>query len=76
MSSRDIRRKYAQNYLKDPAILFEMADVITPKENDTFIEIGPGHGALTNQINKEHVSIICIDIDSDNINIMNNKFKS
>ena len=75
MNSRDIRRKYAQNYLKDPAILFEMADVITPKENDTFIEIGPGHGALTNQINKEHVSIICIDIDSDNINIMNNKFK-
>ncbi len=48
MSSRDIRRKYAQNYLKDPAILFEMADVITPKENYTFIEIGPGHGALTN----------------------------
>ena len=75
MNSRDIRRRYAQNYLKDPAILFEMADVITPKENDTFIEIGPGHGALTNQINKEHVSIICIDIDSDNIDIMNNKFK-
>ena len=75
MNTRDIRRKYAQNYLKDPAILFEMADVITPKENDTFIEIGPGHGALTNQINKDHVSIICIDIDSDNIDIMNNKFK-
>jgi len=75
MNSRDIRRKYAQNYLKDPAILFEMGDVITPKENDTFIEIGPGHGALTNQINKDRVSIICIDIDSDNIDIMNNKFK-
>ena len=75
MNSRDIRRRFAQNYLKDPAILFEMADVITPKENDNFIEIGPGHGALTDQINKKHVSIICIDIDSDNIDIMNNKFK-
>ena len=52
-----------------------MATVITPKENDTFVEIGPGHGALTNQINKEHINIICIDIDSDNINLMNNKFK-
>ena len=47
MNSRNIRRKYAQNYLIDPAILFEMATVITPKENDTFVEIGPGHGALT-----------------------------
>ena len=75
MNSRNIRRKYAQNYLIDPAILFEMATVITPKENDTFVEIGPGHGALTNQINKEHINIICIDIDSDNIDLMNNKFK-
>ena len=75
MNSRNIRRKYAQNYLIDPAILFEMATVITPKENDTFIEIGPGHGALTNQINKEHINIICIDIDTDNIDLMNDKFK-
>ena len=75
MNSRDIRRKYAQNYLIDPAILFEMATVITPKENDTFVEIGPGHGALTNQINKEHINIICIDIDTDNIDLMNDKFK-
>ena len=44
MSSRDIRRKYAQNYLKDPAVLFEMADCINPKETDAFLEIGPGHG--------------------------------
>ena len=75
MNSRNIRRKYAQNYLIDPAILYEMATVITPKENDTFIEIGPGHGALTNQINKEHINIICIDIDTDNIDLMNDKFK-
>ena len=75
MNSRNIRRKYAQNYLIDPAILFEMATVITPKENDTFVEIGPGHGALTSQINKEHINIICIDIDTDNIDLMNDKFK-
>ena len=62
MNSRNIRRKYAQNYLIDPAILFEMATVITPKENDTFVEIGPGHGALTNQINKEHINLSLIHI--------------
>ena len=47
MSSRSIRRKYGQNYLVDKAILFEMANHVSAKENDSFIEIGPGMGALT-----------------------------
>ena len=38
MSSRNIRRKYGQNYLKDPAILFDMGDAISPQEFDSFIE--------------------------------------
>ena len=39
MSSRSIRRKYGQNYLIDKAILFEMANHVSAKENDSFIEI-------------------------------------
>ena len=31
MSSRDTRRKFGQNYLKDQAILFEMGEAINPK---------------------------------------------
>ena len=73
MNSRDIRRKYGQNYLTDPAILFEMDEAISPKGFDNFIEIGPGHGALTNQINRENVHIIGIDIDSKNIEFLKKK---
>ena len=51
MSSRDIRRKFGQNYLKDQAILFEMGEAISANSLDNFIEIGPGLGALTIQIN-------------------------
>ena len=75
MSSRDIRRKYGQNYLIDPAILFEMGEVISPNDSDNFIEIGPGIGALTNQINTENVNITAIDIDANNIETLKNKFK-
>ena len=75
MSSRDIRRKYGQNYLKDPAILFEMGEVISPNDSDKFIEIGPGTGALTNQINKENINITAVDIDANNIEILKKKFK-
>ena len=75
MTSRDIRRKYGQNYLIDPAILFEMGEVISPNDSDNFIEIGPGIGALTNQINTENINITAIDIDADNIETLKNKFK-
>jgi 16S rRNA (adenine1518-N6/adenine1519-N6)-dimethyltransferase len=75
MSSRDIRRKYGQNYLIDPAILFEMGEVISPNDSDNFIEIGPGIGALTNQINTENINITAIDIDANNIETLKNKFK-
>ena len=75
MSSRNIRRKYGQNYLKDPAILFEMGEVISPNDSDKFIEIGPGIGALTNQINKENINITAVDIDANNIEILKKKFK-
>ena len=75
MSSRDIRRKFGQNYLKDQAVLFEMGEVISANSLDNFIEIGPGLGALTNQINKKGVNIIGIEIDSKNIETLKSKYK-
>ena len=67
MSSRSIRRKYGQNYLVDKAILFEMANHVSAKENDSFIEIGPGMGALTDLININNVNVTAIDIDENNV---------
>ena len=74
MNSRDLRRKYGQNYLKDRAILFEMGEAIAPKEHDNFIEIGPGLGALTDQINIEKINITCIEIDAKNIKYLRKKY--
>ena len=74
MNSRDLRRKYGQNYLKDKAILFEMGEAIAPKEHDNFIEIGPGLGALTDQINIEKINITCIEIDTKNIEYLRKKY--
>ena len=74
MNSRNLRRKYGQNYLKDRAILFEMGEAIAPKEHDNFIEIGPGLGALTDQINIEKINITCIEIDAKNIEYLRKKY--
>ena len=58
MISRDIRRKFGQNYLSDPAIIFEMGQAISPQTNSNFFEIGPGMGALTNVLNQDGVSCL------------------
>ena len=39
MNSRITRRKFAQNYLKDAAVLFEMGKVIAATENDNFVVV-------------------------------------
>lgn len=72
MMDRRIRRKFGQNYLKDPAILFEMGEAITPIEGDYFFEIGPGMGALTNTINNNGINIHAMDIDPENIKYLSN----
>ena len=58
MSSRDIRRKFGQNYLTDQSVLYKMAEAISPASLDNFLEIGPGHGALTEQINIENINLL------------------
>jgi len=57
MASRDIRRKFGQNYLSDPAIIFEMSRAISPLDGDNFFEIGPGMGALTNVLNLPGITL-------------------
>ena len=74
MTSRDIRRKFGQNYLKDISILLKMGNAISPSSSDNFLEIGPGHGALTEQLNKENINILGVDIDKSNIKKLKKKF--
>jgi 16S rRNA (adenine1518-N6/adenine1519-N6)-dimethyltransferase len=74
MISRDIRRKFGQNYLSDPAIIFEMGQAISPQANSNFFEIGPGMGALTNALNQDGISIRAIDIDQNNIDYLSKQF--
>jgi 16S rRNA (adenine1518-N6/adenine1519-N6)-dimethyltransferase len=70
MISRDFRRKFGQNYLSDPAIIFEMGQAISPQTNSNFFEIGPGMGALTNVLNQDGISIKAVDIDKNNIDYL------
>ena len=75
MISRNIRRKFGQNYLSDPAIIFEMGQSISPQVGANFFEIGPGLGALTKVLNRDGIFIKAIDIDQNNIKYLLKEFK-
>jgi 16S rRNA (adenine1518-N6/adenine1519-N6)-dimethyltransferase len=70
MEKRDVRRKFGQNYLSDPAIIFEMGQAIAPYSGNKFLEVGPGLGALTKTLNHSGIKIKAIDVDKSNIDFL------
>ncbi len=57
------RKTLGQNFLVDENVLRTLADVIDPKSEDVFIEIGPGFGALTKHIVPVGCDYTGIEID-------------
>ncbi|MBD3894849.1 16S rRNA (adenine(1518)-N(6)/adenine(1519)-N(6))-dimethyltransferase RsmA [Halomonas sp. ML-15] len=41
------RKRFGQNFLRDPGIISRIVRAIAPREGDRLVEIGPGQGALT-----------------------------
>jgi hypothetical protein len=44
------RKRFGQNFLHDQHVLDRITDSIAPAAGDTMVEIGPGLGAMTDQL--------------------------
>jgi 16S rRNA (adenine1518-N6/adenine1519-N6)-dimethyltransferase len=58
------RRRFGQHFL-EPAWIGKLLDVLEPSSDDTFLEIGPGRGALTSALAPRVQRIIAVEIDRD-----------
>ena len=67
MIDRSSRRRFGQNYLTDKSVIYQIVDKINPGKEDSFIEIGPGQGAITGSIKNNSKNLTLIEIDKDNI---------
>lgn len=68
------RKRFGQHFLSDLNTLEKMARAINPLPTDHIIEIGPGHGALTNYLlQPERLSLL--EIDRDLIQVLKENFK-
>ena len=56
-------RRLGQHFLSDPSILSRIADALDPKPGESVIEIGPGHGTLTQELLARGLRVIAIEKD-------------
>lgn len=65
------KKRFGQNFIIDPSVVEKIARESGASDRTTVIEIGPGLGALTQQLSMIAKEVISIEIDSDMVNILN-----
>ncbi|MBZ2169190.1 16S rRNA (adenine(1518)-N(6)/adenine(1519)-N(6))-dimethyltransferase RsmA [Marinobacter sp. F4216] len=68
------RKRFGQNFLHDPGVIERIVRSINPKPDDTMVEIGPGLGALTEEILAVNPSLQVVELDRDLIPVLRTKF--
>ena len=58
------RKRFGQHFL-EPAWVAKVIDLIGPRPEDTFLEIGPGRGALTAALAPRVARLVAVEIDRD-----------
>ena len=58
------RRRFGQHFL-EPAWVAKLVDAVEPRSTDTFLEIGPGRGALTEPLARRVARVVAIEVDRD-----------
>jgi 16S rRNA (adenine1518-N6/adenine1519-N6)-dimethyltransferase len=58
------RKRFGQHFL-EAAWVTRLVDLLSAQPNDTFLEIGPGRGALTARLAPRVARLLCVEIDRD-----------
>ena len=70
------KKKFGQNFLTDNQIIKLIVDEIKFSETNKYLEIGPGMGALTSELQKKTKNLDLIEIDQDMIKILRAKLNN
>jgi 16S rRNA (adenine1518-N6/adenine1519-N6)-dimethyltransferase len=67
-------KRFGQNYLRDKNIIKKIVEKLNPKSDDTIVEIGPGHGAVTELIYGKIKNFVAVEIDKRVIGDLQKRF--
>ncbi|HXG01931.1 MAG TPA: rRNA adenine N-6-methyltransferase family protein, partial [Candidatus Binatia bacterium] len=57
------RRALGQHFLRDTALARAIVDLVSPTAADLVVEIGPGQGALTGELQRRAGRVIALEVD-------------
>ena len=63
--SHKARKRFGQNFLHDPGVISRIVSSINPKEGQLLVEIGPGQGAITQELLQAIGSMHAVELDRD-----------
>ncbi len=61
------KKRFGQHFLRDTGMIERIVTLIEPCSADSFVEIGPGDGALTRRLAPRVNSLVAIEVDRDRI---------
>ena len=65
MAAHRARKRFGQHFLTDPGVIDAIIRSIHPASDDTIVEIGPGHGAITTLLARKAGHLHAIELDRD-----------
>lgn len=68
------RKRFGQNFLHDPFVIRQIVTAINMQSTDNMVEIGPGRGALTDQLMQQLDTLVTIELDRDLIPLLRDRF--
>ncbi len=72
--ARGAKKRFGQNFLHDAGVLTAIADAPGLRPDDAVVEIGPGRGALTEQLLQRVERITAIELDRDLHPVLEKRF--
>ncbi len=69
------RKRFGQNFLQDPNIINELLAHLQISEDEHWVEIGPGLGALTQPLLEQNIQLDVIELDWDLVEHLRQQFK-
>lgn len=68
------RKRFGQNFLQDHGIIHRIARSVGANSSDHLVEIGPGQGALTDELLASECRLDAIELDRDLVPILQQRF--
>lgn len=68
------KKSFGQNFLVDPNPIHAIIAALDLRDSDVVVEIGPGRGALTEQLIERCGRVIAIELDRDMVSVLKQKF--